>query len=143
MQRVFLYKEEVLPASPAFPEGMEVKRPVLEVTLYHDSGCYVGMALVDTGTDYTVFPKSWADAIGLDLQSAPVDKTSSLGGQPEIIYRDVEIEIEYIGFKHVILAGFTDDLNGRDVGILGNNGFFDRIKLITFDYASGFFVVET
>lgn len=65
--------------------------------------------LVDTGADYTLFPKRYAQLLVIDLQSeCKIDKTHGVGGQ-EIIYlckRSVRIKIGH--FEKIVPVGFLD-----------------------------------
>src|ERR1700693_4066407 len=54
-------------------------RPLIDVAVLGPSGSAVKRALMDTGSDDTVFPEHVAAQIGLDLTNAPIGSASGLG----------------------------------------------------------------
>jgi predicted aspartyl protease len=54
-------------------------RPILSVNVIGPAGRRALDALVDTGSDDTVFPGSLAARIGLDLTAAPIGSASGVG----------------------------------------------------------------
>lgn len=75
--------------------------------------------LVDTGADFTLFPKRYAFALGIDLEKdCQVKKTSGVGGR-EDVYILENLEIMIGKWKGKISAGFLardniPPLLGRD-----------------------------
>jgi predicted aspartyl protease len=57
-------------------------QPRFHVTLSGPAGTDVKLALLDTGSDDTVFPESSATQIGLDLRGAPAATASGVGLVP-------------------------------------------------------------
>jgi len=135
------YVEISVPATPAFPTGRLVRRPVLSLTLRnarHRLSCY---AIVDSGADHCVFPRSFMQPLGLDALAAPVDMTSGLGSSNvPTHFTDVTIDLQGLT-QFTVYAGFTIGLEQLGIGLLGQTGFFERFK-ITFDYANRQYAVE-
>ncbi|MBW3540268.1 MAG: hypothetical protein KY476_08355 [Planctomycetes bacterium] len=53
-------------------------RPIVGVTLIGPTGTVVADALLDSGSDETVFPEAAAKSVGIDLSSAPTFRASSV-----------------------------------------------------------------
>lgn len=87
-------------------------------------------ALVDSGSDYNVFPSSFATEIGIDYRKGVKHRTSS-GIGPTSIYtygNIVSIEADTKIFDVVIF--FADEVT---IPILGRHGFFNFFKDIKFN----------
>lgn len=79
--------------------------------------------------------------LGLDPLTAPVDMTSGLGStNVPTHYCHVTLDLDVINFQ--IYAGFTTGMDQFGIGLLGQDGFFDKFK-ITFDHAHGLYTLET
>ncbi len=61
--------------------GNERPRPVIPVTLIGPEGDYAKDAVLDTGSDDTVFPEKAAQEMGIDLGSAPRRTARGVGGK--------------------------------------------------------------
>lgn len=57
-------------------------RPVISVSLIGPTDTRAKDALLDTGSDDTLFPETLATKIGVDLSNAPLLLGSGIGGQP-------------------------------------------------------------
>lgn len=69
-------------------------RPLLLVSLIGPTGTDVDEALLDTGSDDTVFPEDVAHAIGIDLTPAPIGVLSGVGSAAGIArYAEVEFRL--------------------------------------------------
>ena len=134
------YTEIQAPATPAFPAGRQVRRPVLSLALVngaHRLSCY---AIVDSGADHCVFPRSFMQPLGLDPLAAPVDMTSGVGGT-NIPTHFADVTLDFGPTQFSVYAGFTTGMDQIGIGLLGQSGFFDRHK-VTFDYKSKLFTIE-
>jgi len=86
------------------------------------------IAVVDTGADFTIFPKKDAAIFGINLEKETLlDSTFGIGGQEKIyLYKKLEIKIGDLSFK--IPAGFLDR---NDIpALLGRQSFLEIFKLI-------------
>lgn len=107
-------------------------RPYMFVKLQHKKHISSNFikALVDSGSDYNVFPSSFATEIGIDYKKGDKYKTSS-GIGPVTIYtygHIVYIDCDIKRFDAVIF--FADEVR---IPILGRHGFFHCFKNIEFN----------
>jgi hypothetical protein len=100
--------------------------------------CY---AIVDSGADYTLFPGSYMPQLGINPLAAPAGNTSGIGSQPGTVFHEVGIDIEGL-VQFSVYAGFTSELEGWGVGVLGQNGFFDHLD-VSLNFRQGTFEIET
>jgi hypothetical protein len=93
-------------------------------------------ALVDTGSDETVFPASLAKAIGVQLDHASASQASAVGGQVvQLIPGSVMLQLTEGEQKHrwQMTAGFLEVNRPEDeVSLLGYAGFLEFFRA-TFD----------
>jgi len=98
-------------------------------------------ALVDSGADHCVFPRSFMQPLGLDPLTAPLDTTSGVGStNVPTHYCNVTLDLGPIHFQ--VYAGFTTGMDPYGIGLLGQDGFFDKFKII-FDHEHGIYTLET
>jgi hypothetical protein len=86
------------------------------------------IAVVDSGADFTIFPKKDAAIFGIDLKKeTKLDRTFGIGGQEKIyLYKKLEIKIGNLKLK--IPVGFLDR---NDIpALLGRQNFLEIFKLI-------------
>jgi hypothetical protein len=134
------YQQMQAPASPAFPKGRLIKRPFLVAKLRNQQNELNCFAIVDSGADHCVFPRSFMQPLGLDPLIAPVDMTSGLGSNSvPTHYSNVTLDLGIMNFQ--VYAGFTAGMDQHGIGLLGQQGFFDKFK-ISFDYTNAQFVLE-
>jgi hypothetical protein len=128
------------PPTPAFPKGRLIRRTFLSLGLQNGQqrlSCY---ALVDSGADHCVFPRSFMQPLGLDPLTAPVDMTVGVGSTSiPTHFADITLDFGVVQFS--VYAGFTTGMDQIGFGLLGQAGFFDRNK-IAFDYSQELFTIE-
>jgi len=114
----------------------------LGVTLFHggrDFRCY---AIVDSGADDCMFPSAFAAQIGLELKAGRPYLFSGAGSRGQLAYFfDIELEIAGV-LQYPLPVGFTQAMDSSRVGLLGQNGFFDRIN-VCFSLRERKFILET
>ncbi|MCY2995000.1 MAG: hypothetical protein NTY19_45130 [Planctomycetota bacterium] len=104
-----------------------IHRPIVAVHLQASAGRWLSIdALVDTGSDVSLFPESLARRLALDLRGvSPTPLTSALG--TVATYRPVELVLELRRFPDVLrwktTVGFLD--RPMTYGLLGTKGFFE------------------
>ena len=91
-----------------------------------------------------MFPASYAAQIGLGLERGKRHEFSGAGSHAQVAhFFDLRVAIPStprpIRFHAQI--GFTSALEGAGIGLLGQNGFFDRFR-VTFDLPRGLFVIS-
>jgi hypothetical protein len=118
-----------VPPTPAFPEGRVIARPLIFISLVSGKfrlSCY---ALVDSGADQCVFPLSFAFELGLSPFIAPSEPIGGLGSSNVPAYFcDVVVELPGLT-SFPLRAGFTEGLNHWGIGLLGQDGFFNRFRV--------------
>jgi hypothetical protein len=104
-----------------------------------DFGCY---AIVDSGADDCIFPSLFAAQLGLELSQGRSYVFSGAGSQGQRAYFfDIEIEIPGV-LKYPLSVGFTEAMDASRAGLLGQNGFFDRLN-VGFQLRDRTFTLET
>ena len=104
-------------------------RPLVLVTLVGPKDVHVQAALLDTGSDDTVFPVWVAHKLGVDLTAVPSGEASGVGGTAAIVrYAELQLRLtdgqEYREWPAWI--GFTTaQLNQPLLGFAGCLQFFD------------------
>jgi hypothetical protein len=136
------YAEFVIPASASFPNGRKVLRPYLNVALVVGSNRLSCKAMVDSGADDCLFPRSFLHPLGIDPLTLPIDFTGGVGNNRNATqYANIVVDLQGIA-QFDVYAGFTAGMDPHGFGLLGQCGFFDRVKIV-FDYASKIYAFET
>ena len=139
---VFSYEAVPLdPAPEAFPRRTSTLRPRIPVALTAQGVIFPCLALVDSGADDCLFPISFARQLGLKVPSRRRYAFSGAGGGDiQVAYFfDLQITIERIA-RYRIPIGFTTALEGHNIGVLGQNGFFDHFE-VNFNLRNGIFTL--
>jgi len=125
----FKYRSWPVEPSQAFPDKTQILRPTIKITLQHQDNTINLYALVDSGSDYCVFPSVVGKRLGIDVKSGKKDKAVGFGGKPASIYFHI-IKLIIGGYKADICAGFSDLAPSP---LLGHSGFFDQFE-VRFNY---------
>jgi predicted aspartyl protease len=124
----FPYASYEVDPSPTLPDGV-VYRPELTVHVIGPRRAERIQALVDTGSDETVFPISLANAIGIQLEHASTGQASAVGGHAvEIIPGRVTLQIAQSGveYRWHATVGFLEVEQPEDeVALLGYAGLLE------------------
>lgn len=85
------------------------------------------VAIIDTGADFTVFPKNDAAIFGINLKKeTELDTTFGIGGK-EVIYLYKNLQIKIGNYRLKIPVGF---LNRNDIpALLGRQHFLEIFNL--------------
>lgn len=105
--------------------------------LKKDVGIYLQRFLVvDSGADFTIFPRKDAYSFGIDLEKETVkDKIFGVGGQ-ETVYLYENLEIKLGNVKLTIPCGF---INRNDVpALLGRQHFLELFHTCFKDHITSF-----
>lgn len=107
----------------------EVFRPYAQIQVFKkDLKIYVNRVLVvDTGADFTIFPRKDAFLFGINLEKETVDdKTFGIGGKERIfLYKNLKVKIGNKELK--IPVGFLDR---NDIpALLGRQHFLELFKV--------------
>jgi hypothetical protein len=91
-----------------------------------------------------MFPSSYAAQIGLDLRRGRRYEFSGAGSHSQLAHF-FDLRVAILSTHRPILfqtqIGFTNALEGAGIGLLGQNGFFDKFR-VTFDLPKGVFVIN-
>ncbi|MFM9964175.1 MAG: retropepsin-like aspartic protease [Planctomycetaceae bacterium] len=108
-----------------------IRRPIVPVRLLGPNGRWSTIdALIDTGSDITLFPERLAERLGLNLaEASEFPLTSALG--TVATYRAMELKLEVRRFPETVrwqgLVGFLP--RQMTYGLLGTQGFFEFFDL--------------
>jgi len=115
-------------------KGVDIRTPSIPVVLKGESKTQIKVyALIDSGADISVIPKSLAEFLNLDL-SGETDISYGIGGEIKVKKTRMQITIEKVHEEEysynipvqVILSGEEPPI------ILGRKGFFDNF-VVTID----------
>ena len=109
----------------------EIARPVVKILLNYKHGKIFGpiRTLLDSGSDYNLFPAEIAEILGINLRKGLIKTTEGIGSKRITTYRHsgIKIYIERHSFETSI--DFSKEIS---VPLLGQQGFFDKFKQVTF-----------
>jgi len=127
----FRYASYEVDPSAALPNGV-VYRPEVAIDVIGPRGSQTIAALVDTGSDETVFPISLARAIGVVLDHASAGQASAVGGHAvELIPGGVTLRIAQGGqeYRWQTIVGFLQVEQPEDeIALLGYAGFLEFFR---------------
>ena len=104
-------------------------RPVVIIDLGHEGHFLQTTALLDTGADWNFAPLEYASALDIDVAGCPTVPVGGIGqGTAEAAFAPVRIRIG--GKKIDTMMGFGN----FPIILLGQCGFFDRIKSASFHF---------
>lgn len=131
----FFYASYEVEPSATFPEGI-VYRPEATIRVGGPRGNETIQALLDTGSDETVFPATLAKVLGVDLDYDATSQASAVGGhEVRLVPGTVTLELSHGGEKYrwSSLASFLETEEPEDeVALLGYAGFLEYFQA-TFD----------
>jgi hypothetical protein len=101
--------------------------------------CY---AVVDSGSDHCIFPAQFLRMLDLDPLASPMETISGVAsaGVPTHFF-NLEIDLQGV-VRFPVYAGFTTGLDDLGLGLLGQNGFFDRFH-VHFKLPQRIYEIET
>jgi len=104
--------------------------PAIEVVLRHGTSQAAAVALLDTGSTYTVFQPAYAELLGIeDVTSGRRDAVSTAGGVIDVYLFDLELDVR-IGTQIYTFPGqvaFT--LGHIPRNLLGLNILFQQFQI--------------
>jgi hypothetical protein len=138
---LFSYANFVATPDGAFPTRNGLRRPVIALVLRNGERYFTTMAIVDSGSDFCIFPSSVARKLGISIPNERATLFSGTSEAPQMAFFAVvratiwnanenEVPIDF-----ELYAGFCDTLEHIGLGLLGQEGFFSRF-VVGFDYAN-------
>lgn len=139
----FPYVSVPLPANEAHPQGSIAHRPLAFATIKASSGASTRcIVMPDSGADACLFPLSLARLLKLDILSLPMGLTGGLGGGANTTYWDtITVDLGH-GLVFPAYTGFTQGMDAMGLGLLGQDGFFDRYR-VEFLLSKTVFIIES
>lgn len=115
-----------------------IYRPYVYAFLKHtkDEEWFPVEMIADTGADYTLLPRRYADLLGIDLNTDCIAQTSAGIGASETVYLYKGLIIKIESFKKEIPVGFLerDDIPA----LLGRLGMIEALRVIFEKFATTF-----
>lgn len=110
----------------------EVARPIVDIVLNYKHGKMFGPmgALIDSGADYNLFPAEIAPVLGINLKKGVEKINEGIGGKRVKTYRHLGIKMFIEGNSFETSVDFGEEIS---VPLLGQQGFFDKFKKISFN----------
>ena len=123
----FKYRKVFVGPSLAFPQREFVLRPVIPISLIYKKKSLRYEALIDSGSDYILFPAVLGKKLGINIESGKKESVSGVSGPALNIYFH-QLVVEIGSYKFKVYAGFVDNIN-QNFAILGQKDFFDTFKI--------------
>ena len=125
----------VPPGNKLDPKQSSFLRPVVDLRLQKIDGSEIGYsAIIDSGADYCLFHGVIGEQLGLNVKKAKALSFYGTGGRKQTAYFHL-ITFSVADTTITTQVGFCYGIEGLSVGLLGQNGFFDKFK-ISFDLKS-------
>ncbi len=130
----FSYSSSILSTDSG--DFLVIYRPEIPVTIVGPSGRATYVALVDTGSDYTIFPKSVADCLAIPVHESTGPLPSVFGGhRVRLLVGDVLLKLELGGETlswRTVVCFYEFASPDDEAVVLGHSGFLDYFTA-TFD----------
>jgi len=97
--------------------------------------------MVDSGSDFCIFPASFAKALGIALPTGKSITFTGSADRPQVAhFETIQVAIwnenrEEDPISFDVYAGFCDSVEHVGLGILGQHGFFSQFK-VTCDHTN-------
>jgi hypothetical protein len=112
-------------------EPLMLFRPEIVVMVHRPAGVRTVRALVDTGSDYTIFPLEVATRMGIPTLPAEGPPIKAFGGQAiGVRYADVPVQIDsteetLLWTARVFFTDDSDDSSSDRTAVVGHMGFLE------------------
>lgn len=97
-------------------------------------------ALIDSGADFNLFPSKIGVAMGINIEKGKKLSTFGISGQAITTFRHSGIRIFVEGNNFETFIEFSEEYEG--IPILGQQGFFDKLKKIALSRVKEEIVLE-
>jgi hypothetical protein len=127
----FRYAHYEIDPSPTVPTGI-LCRPEIPVDVIGPRNVETVQALIDSGSDETVFPASLADAIGVQLQWDATGQAAAVGGHvvnliPGSVILEIALGEEKYRWRTTVQFLQVEDPE-QEVALLGYAGFLEFFR---------------
>jgi len=106
-------------------------RPMLPIEISVDQKIEWVDALIDSGADYNTAPSELAEVFEINLENYPKIDVGGIEQAKRIALAMVPVVLKFGGHSIETYLGFGGNLPNV---LLGQRGFFDRVKKISFEY---------
>ena len=103
------------------------KLPMLEIEIFFSNKSVRLLALIDTGADYTIFPRTIAQKLNIPMENGKIKILEGAGGT--ILARVHPVKINIAGIKIKTVACFSEK-NDVPEQILGRLDILNHFKLV-------------
>jgi hypothetical protein len=119
----------------------ELARPIVQLLINYKRGKVFGplKALLDSGADYNLFPAEIGEILGIKVKKGKVFETEGIGGKRITTYRHFGIKMFVEGYSFESFVDFTYE---NSMPLLGQQGFFDKFKVISLSRTKEEIVLE-
>ena len=129
----FRYASYEVDPSPTVPSGV-LYRPEVTIDVVGPRRIETIQALVDTGSDETVFPASLANAIGVQLDHGSAGHASAVGGHAvQLVPGSVMLQVTQgqETYRWQVTVGFLEVEEPEDeIALLGYAGFLEFFRAV-------------
>lgn len=120
--------------------GPSIERPIIPIVIHNPMapldwpvrsiGCE---ALVDSGSDYCIFPSEIGEMIGIDVTAGKRELVSGVvaGESRPIYFHVVDLSFEP-GSRFEAWVAFMPDLSESGHALLGQHSFFSKVLFVKF-----------
>jgi hypothetical protein len=130
---IFRYRQYQTAPSPTAPSGV-VHRPEVPLRIIGAAGAVSMWALVDAGSDDTLFPLTVGQMIGATIDATQAWKVEGIGGQAvPIILGEVVLELTEGNqtFRWPAKIGLVNFADPQDeIALVGHTGFLDYFRVV-------------
>ena len=117
-----------------------VSRPLVFVRISFKDKFLLTKALIDSGSDYSIFPLDFAYTLSIPISSSKKSIFSGFSGEKAVLYLN-KVTLTIGDASCPVNVGFTDAIGEYSYSVLGQNGFFDNFK-VCFDKSGKQVTVE-
>ena len=110
------------------PVTPKIKRPLIQVRISYKNKFLITTSLIDSGSDYCIFPIDYAIALSIPIIKSRSTIFSGFSGESSILYL-YHVNLSIGNYSVKILAGFTESIGMYSYSVLGQKGFFDNFKV--------------
>ncbi len=117
----------------------KIKRPVADILIQSQiDGSWQSLTLiVDTGADYTLFPKFLSTALGIDLdKDCKRILTKGVGGDGDVYMLKKKISVKVREYERQVPIGFLD--NDNIPPLMGRREFFETFRVLFENWTTSF-----
>ncbi|MGA2595389.1 MAG: aspartyl protease family protein [Bryobacteraceae bacterium] len=84
-------------------------------------------AKIDTGADYCMFERGYAEALAIDVEKGELREFSSMGGSFQAFGHELTIQVLDLTLDSTTVYFYQD--SGKMRNVLGRHGFLNRVRL--------------